>query len=167
MLGSLTPSLSSDLQENRDPLFWDDVQSDPAVHFAFSRSGIRIRLAELAASPLYRVFTGANGGFLFCDMEPTRRFYVLHAAFKQKAWGREPWEVGRRAAKTLFDEGAVALTNLQREGEWRQRPPRSFGWVALSDFEPVRDRDYRAKSWILTREMWYHSTAYGRMTRHV
>ena len=154
------------ITENRDPAFWRRIQRDPTVKFAFSRSGIKIDLAEIATNHFVRPFASENGGFLAIEMLPgSARYWDIHAAFTAGRNPREVHAVGVNMVDTLFREGAVELQVTQRADEPSHRPPLSFGWEAGSNPEPMKGRAYNAISWILTRKMWYSSTTYRRIHR--
>jgi hypothetical protein len=145
-----------------DEDFWLDLVADP--HIAPHMKNSKMTILELVALPSVRAFPGLHGAYLAVDMLPTQgRFWDIHAAFKRAGWGREALEVGRSMINALFSDGAVAITNLQKEGKWRQGAPRSFGFRPLCGFEPVKGYGFNGISSILTREMWMQSPAYRRI----
>jgi hypothetical protein len=154
------------VRESRDPVFWRNVQSDPIVNFAFSRSGFEIDLAVLVSSEYVRPFTGEHGGFIAVEMLPgSHRFWDIHAAFTADRTRAETHDVGERMVDTLFKEGAVLLQLTQRTDELSHRPPQTQGWFKGSGEEQMRGRPYHAISWLLTREMWYASPVFRRISK--
>lgn len=154
------------IKENRDPAFWREVQTDPIVNFAFSRSGVVIDLAELVQGEYVRPFTGEHGGFIAVEMLPgSWRYWDIHAAFTADRERTETYCVGAHMIDTLFKDGAVLLQMTQRTDELSHRPPQTQGWAKGSGEEIMRSRPYHAISWLLTREMWYASPVFRRISQ--
>lgn len=98
-----------------------------------------------------------RGGYLFhCR---SAGIYELHALFEPHAWGR-PTSDALKACLQSLSWRRIDVSEVR--GNWRSRPPRSFGFRAVGDFAPhLTGLDL--KPWILTREAWEASPARRRM----
>lgn len=101
-----------------------------------------------------RVLKGEHGGFFLAQIDPLGRVHELHAAFRPEGWGDEP---GRLLKRFLAEDGWDVILATEVEGNWRSRPPKSFG------FRPAGPFAGQFRTWILTRAAWEQSPARRRM----
>ena len=143
-------SLHSVLLINRDPAFWIDVASHPEVSkrlLGFDPEMIR----GFVANPNILPLASTNGGFLFCRLDNLGRCWELHTLFKPEGWGREALLAAKDAATMIFEDGDAIIT-YEIEGDYRSRPPKTFGFKPLGPFRPGLGKNLR--SWLLSREDW-------------
>lgn len=140
---------------NRDPAFWRWVTQSPEVQSQPLMGGdISTLLQNQFVTPL----ASANGGYLFGRMDGLGRVFELHAMFRREGWGREALTT-LKAALVHIDADVILATEI--DGNWRSRPPKSFGFTTAADFAPT-PYGPQARTWILTRERWTASPAYRR-----
>lgn len=130
------------IREDRDPTFWRE-SCEPGLDLGFLESP---RVVPLAST---------NGGYFFVQIDGLGRVFDLHAAFKPQGWGKEASDTLKASLALLTGWQVVSVSEV--EGNWRSRPPRSFGFRPASGFSG----GYR--SWILTRDAWEASPARRRM----
>lgn len=130
------------IREERDPAFWRAC-CEPGLDLGFLTSD---RVTPLAS---------ANGGYFFVRIDGLGRVYDLHAAFKPAGWGKEASATLKASLRLLTGWQAISVSEV--EGNWRSRPPRSFG------FSPAGGFSGGYRSWILTRDAWEASPARRRM----
>jgi hypothetical protein len=150
------------IREDRDCTFWQEVYEHPAVKEAASM-GHEVDVAALLAAPCVHPLRGANGGFLFVQLDGTGRIWEFHTAFKPEGWGREVATALKHAIQWAFDRGGQLVTTYEVEGNWRSQPPRSFRFKACGDFEPAEGFTQRFRTWALTKPDWRASPAFQRM----
>jgi hypothetical protein len=135
------------IHENRDPAFWAEIASHPSVEpnlgGPFDPS--------VVLHPSVMPYASENGGYLLLKLDVFARLWDLHAAFRPAGWGRE----ASRTLKAVLDRlpGWQVITVSEVEGNWRSRPPRSFG------FQTAGQMTDGYRTWILTRERWEASPA--------
>lgn len=138
----------------RDPSFWRPICEHPEVKPHVSLGSEHDWLTPLLENPRVLPFIGERGGYFLVDMAHGR-IWDLHAAFLPSGWGKDASATLKRLLGAL--RGWDAVTSLEVEGNWRSRPPRSFGFRPAA---PMRD-GYRTH--VLTRTAWEASPAFRRM----
>lgn len=139
------------IREDRDPAFWRRVTSHRSV--APYLGGLFD--VEHVRNPIVKPLRSENGGYLFVRIDGLGRVWDLHAAFLPAGWGREAAGALKAALEHLSGWQVVSVSEV--EGNWRSRPPRSFG------FRPAGPLSGGYRSWILTRDAWEASPARRRM----
>lgn len=131
-----------------------DAMKHPRVwpHVSLGHEGDWV--GPLMANPSVVKFAGEHGGYMFHGRCSLGRAYDLHAAFAPEGWGREANAVLKRALREL--DGWDIITATEVDGNWRSRPPRSFGFRPAG---PMRD-GFRVHH--LTRTAWEQSPAFRR-----
>lgn len=142
---------------DRDEVFWRSVCEHPDVE-PWVSLGIKTDwLAPLLGAAHVQPFRSEHGGYFLVKMDPLGRLWDLHAAFTPEGWGAE---ASSTLKATLRDLGGWDLiTSTEVGGNWRSRPPRSFG------FRPSAPAHGGYRTWILTRAAWEASPAYRRMEK--
>lgn len=135
------------IREERDPTFWDAVAQHPEVR-AGALLGLPLSLAEVVQNPSVTPLAAEHGGYLFCRLD-WGRVYELHSLFTPEGWGREALVAAKQSLALMWDRGMQVLTTYEVEGNWRSRPPLSFGFQPAGDFAPAFGCSL--KTWILTR----------------
>lgn len=136
------------IREERDPGFWEAVASHPAVG---PHMGGRVDWAALVGNPAIMPFACEGGGYIIARLDALGRAWDLHAAFRPEGWGRTA-NAALKAALNRLGPWAI-ITATEVEGNWRSRPPRSFG------FRPAEAGRDGYRTWVLTREAWERSPA--------
>lgn len=113
----------------------------------FAREAVGDLLLPLAAE---------HGGFIFAPRDALGRVVELHTLFTPEGWGREAAMAGKQALAMVFDRYDLVVT-YERVGDWRTRPPRSFGFKPCGGDFDMNDTTWRL--WQLSREMWRASPA--------
>lgn len=151
------------IAEQRDPAFWRAVAAHPAVepHVSLGRS---FDIGEVVVHPGVTPIASEHGGYLFLRLDELGRIFEWHALFTPEGWGREALLTAKEALERMFALGAVMVTMVEVEGNWRSSPPLSFGWKPLGGFEPD-GRGNSFKSWFLTVDAWRASPARKRNLR--
>lgn len=139
----------------RDPAFWRPVCEHPDVKPRVDHGGEGDWLPGLLESPLCLPFRGEHGGYFLVRSDHLGRVWDLHAAFAPEGWGRD----ANRTLKALLGSlGAWdVITVHEVAGNWRSRPPKSFGFRVAADFRG------ELRTWVLTRAAWEASPAHRRM----
>ncbi|MEO8927303.1 MAG: hypothetical protein ABI306_09080 [Caulobacteraceae bacterium] len=146
------------IREERDPAFWVEIASHPAVTGAIM--GLRAdQIAAFAPNPAIIPLASDNGGFLFCRMDQIGLTLELHTLYRPAGWGREVATAGKEALQWVFRTYQV-ITTYEMETNPQSRPPRSFGFVAAGEFQQTPVGSLRA--WVLTRAAWESSPAHRR-----
>jgi hypothetical protein len=147
------------IHEDRDREFWRNVYEHPEVkpHVGL---GHDLDVAALAAHPGVIPLRSEHGGFFFVRLDSLGRVYELHTLYTPEGWGREVHLAAKQAFNRMFAGGAQVITTQEVEGHRASQPPRSFGFVACGDFEPVPHLNVALRSWVLTRTAWEASPAY-------
>ncbi len=150
--------VSSTIREERDPEFWGEIASHPAI------AGAMMGLTPaqvVAASQREQIVPLAsdNGGFFFCRMDQIGMIAELHTLYRPAGWGREVALAGKQALEWVFREFQVIVTH-EVEANPRSRPPRSFGFVQAGDYQASPVGAIRAR--VLTRAAWECSPAHRR-----
>jgi hypothetical protein len=135
--------------------FWRDVALHPDVQPHVSLGLDVDWWTPLLAHPSVKAFESQNGGYFFAQLDPLGRVWELHAAFKPAGWGREASQTLKAALRDLRGWDVVMASEVA--GNWRSRPPKSFG------FRPTAPFEGQFRTWILTRDAWERSPARGRM----
>lgn len=143
------------IREDRDLAFWTDVFNHPAVRPHVSMDGDLDWLPALVASERVTPLRTDGGGFLFLQLDALGRTLELHAAFLPEAWGAQVSQALKAALTRL--EGWDLIVVSEVAGNWRSRPPRSFG------FRPAAEMAGQFRTWTLTRAAWEQSPARRRM----
>jgi hypothetical protein len=136
----------------RDPAFWQPIIDHPLVKPHVSLGSDVDWLSVLLDSPMCVPFRGEAGGYFLVRM--AHGTWDLHAAFEPRGWGRDANVTLKRAL------GAVEwdlIVSLEVDGNWRSRPPRSFG------FRPAEPMRSGLRLYHLTRAAWEASPAFRRM----
>lgn len=107
------------------------------------------------ANPAVTPLATDDGGYLFVRMDPLARVFDLHAAFRPSGWGKVAAQALKASLRLLTGWDVVCATEVA--GNWRSRPPRSFG------FRPAGPMAGGFRTWVLTRERWEASPARARM----
>lgn len=142
----------------RDPAFWERVASHPAV--APSLMGIEPQhFAVEAVGELLLPLASEHGGFVFVPRDAMGRVVELHTLYTPEGWGREAAMAGKAALAVVFDRYDLVLT-YERIGDWRTRPPRSFGFRPCGEAFEMYDTQWR--TWQLSREGWRVSPVFSR-----
>lgn len=146
-----------DLVEDRDPAFWRWVADHPDVQASGVIGGPGL-MESLVAREDITPLRGEHGGFLFVCLGDT---YDLHAIFRPEGWGWETNRLLKQALVMIFDRGTSQITVSEVGGNWRSRPPRSFGFRPMGDF--TFSHGFALRPWTLTRAAWESSPARRRM----
>lgn len=135
----------------RDPKFWTEVAEHPAVapHVLFGHSGLL--MAEVVQNPRVLPFRSEHGGYLFVKLDGLEKVFELHSLFTPEGWGREAYETAAYAFATIFITAHMVVT-YEVEDNPKSRPPKTFGFVPVSDFSDVEFG--RVRTWILTQQAW-------------
>jgi len=137
---------------DRDPAFWRWVLADPEVSKGLLGADPE-QVIQLLAQPHVKPLASENGGYVFIQMDQRGRAFELHSLFRPEGWGRETLLSGKQAARQMFSSGAKLLMTHEVEGQWRTRPPRSFG------FAPAGEPEDGRRTWVLTQLAWNASPA--------
>lgn len=149
--------------EQRDPSFWRDVAADPAV--APSLFGIEPEaLDAVIEHPCVLPLASENGGMLFTSRCGFAKVWELHTLYKPQGWGREVLNAAKQAFRRMFGDGAEMVFTHEQVGNWRSRPPRSFGFKPQG--APFESALGTFRLWVLTRDAWGASPACQRMESH-
>lgn len=143
----------------RDPAFWFDVASHPAVMgtvFGLDAASVALCATEDAYLPL----ASDNGGFLFCRLDGVGFVRELHTLFTPEGWGREVHTAAKEAFEWVFRTAQV-VTTFETENNPRSQPPRSFGFVVCGPWQDTIIG--RMRGWALTKTAWQASPARRRM----
>lgn len=147
------------IREERDPAFWERVASHPAC--AAALMGIEPRhFAAEAVAELHIPLASENGGFIFVPRDAFGRVAELHTVFTPEGWGREAALAGKQALQIVFELFDLVIT-YERVGDWRTRPPRSFGFKPCGDAFEMSEATWR--TWQLSRDSWRGSPAHARV----
>lgn len=147
----------------RDPKFWTEVASHPAVAPALYGMAPET-FGALAGRPDVLPVAGAHGGFLLSRIDALGFVAELHTLFTPEGWGREAHDVGMAMFDLAFGPaGFRMLTTFEVEGRKTSRPPRSAGFVAAGDWRASPLGQLRL--WILTAEAFGVSPAYQRRAK--
>lgn len=147
----------------RDPEFWRRIASHPKVAGLLDMGNADI--GEIAQMPAVFPLATRNGGFLICALDASQCIYELHALFTPEGWGREVNQAGKSAMRFLFDRGAHLVVISEVEGNWRSRPPKSFGYKQCGEFAMSPVLGKRVRIWSLSSKDWFSSPAYLRGLR--
>lgn len=139
----------------RDEGFWRPVIEHPEVAPHVSLGSDLDWLPVLLGSPDCLPFACEHGGYFFVQTAPLARLWDLHAAFLPSGWGRAAHDLLRTSLRRL--RGWDLITVSEVSGNWRSRPPRSFG------FRPAAPEQDGFRTWVLTRTAWEQSPAFRRM----
>lgn len=147
------------IREDRSE-FWSRIAEHPDVkpHVTLGQA---FDFNTLVQHPDVTPLRSDNGGYLFHRLDGLGRLYDLHALYHPSGWGKEASAALKSALAWMFDRGAEGITALEVAGNWRSRPPRSFGF--RPDGEPQTTLGHVMRPWILTRDAWEQSPARRRM----
>jgi hypothetical protein len=148
------------IREDRDPVFWQGVATHPEVwpHISLGHS---LDLGAFVQRSTVTPLRAEHGGFLFVRLDALARVYELHTMFTPEGWGREVLLAAKEAFREMFHRGAQLISTFEVSGNWRSRPPKSFGFEPCGDFAPAFDHHLR--TWALTQAAWDASPARRRM----
>ena len=145
----------------RDPRWWVDVASHPAVAATLFGANPEV-VGQVVVSPTVLPLAAVNGGFFFARLDVMGLVRELHTMFRPEGWGREVHQAAKEAFEYVFGTGCQVIVTYQVEGNERSQPPRSFGFVLAGDYRPI-DTGAVVRSWVLTRQAWEASPAHRRM----
>lgn len=135
----------------RDPAFWRPICEHPAVKPHVSLGFEGDWLTPVLESRRCLPWASVNGGYFLFQADFNDRVWDLHAAFRPEGWGREAHDL---LIAVLACPIWSLMTVTEVEGNWRSRPPRSFGF-----------RQAGPCLWFLTRAAWEQSPAFKRMLK--
>lgn len=135
--------------------FWRSVAEHPQVKPHVSLGLDVDWWTPLLNHPAVRVIEGAHGGYFLAQLDPLGRVYELHAAITPEGWGRAAGELLKGALTSLAAWDVILVSEVA--GNWRSRPPKSFG------FRPAGPFEGQFRTWVLTRHAWESSPARRRM----
>lgn len=141
-----------EIVEDKDPAFWLDIVSHPAL--AHMRAG-QDPAAILPALDRAIALRSAHGGFLFFPADSFGRAYEMHTLFTPEGWGREAFHAAREAFDLMFDRADLVLTHQTDHPQ--SRPPKTFRFAPLGEFTPTPHGPIRL--WMLSRDAWLGSPA--------
>lgn len=143
------------IREERDPAFWERIASHPVC--AEALMGVEPRFfAEAAVAEPLLPLASEHGGLVFVPRDGFGRVLELHSLYTPEGWGREVLFASKAAFRLVFERADLVLT-YERVGNWRTRPPRSFGFRPVGD-EFVRD-GVSWRLWQLSRDGWVSAPA--------
>lgn len=143
------------IREERDPAFWLEIASHPAL--AGALMGLDpVQVAEVCQRPNILPLASENGGFFFGRMDGLGAVLELHTLYRPKGWGREVATAGKAALALVFSQAQAVMTFELRDNR-RSQPPRSFGFEQAADWESSAIGE--ARVWVLTRRAWEASPA--------
>jgi hypothetical protein len=148
--------------EQRDEAFWRGIFTDPDVAPAlFGRSPDAV--LEMISHPGVLPLATKNGGLLFISRDAFGKVFELHSAYKRAGWGREVLFAAKAAFTRLFESGALVVFTQECVGNWRTRPPLSFGFRPCG--EPFENDIGAFRLWMLTQEAW--AASHGSRKREI
>ncbi len=150
------------IRVERDPDWWADVASHPAVQGTLFGSADAV--GAVALNPAVLPLAADNGGFFFARMDVAGFALELHTLFRPKGWGREVHGAAKEAFEYVFARGCQVVVTYQVEGNERSQPPRSFRFVQAGEYRHAGDAAARFRAWVLTKSAWEDSPAHRRMT---
>lgn len=141
-----------------DRQFWIDVAEHPAVapHVLFGLSGLAI--GDVIEHPSVQTFRAEHGGYLFVKLDGLGRVFELHSMFTPEGWGREALLTAKAAFASIFETASLVVT-YEVSGNWRSRPPKSFGFTPAGEFADSPQIGLPCRTWVLTSEAWNASPA--------
>lgn len=145
-----------EIYEQRDPAFWRAVVSHPAVEGALLGHNPDF-LDGLIANPAVLPLASKHGGLVFVGRDAFGKVYELHSMFTPEGWGREVSACAKQAFERIFDAGADLVFTHEQVGQWRTRPPKSFGFVTMG--EPFEHELGCFRLWGLSALNWQKSVA--------
>ena len=149
----------SAIREERDPEFWGEIASHPAIQGAMM--GLTpVQVAAASQRPQIVPLASDNGGFFFCRMDQIGMIAELHTLYRPAGWGREVARAGKEALEWVF-RAVQIVTTYQIEANPLSQPPRSFGFVQAGEWQKTAVGS--ARMWVLTRAAWEASPAHKRM----
>jgi hypothetical protein len=144
------------IREERNLGFWRAICEHPGVKPWVSLGVQADWLPALVESPRCLPLACSSGGYFLVRSDLNPAVWDLHAAFRPEGWGK----VAHDALQAVLSLGGWDLITVSEvAGNWRSRPPRSFG------FRPAAQMGAETRTWILTRNAWEQSPAYRRMER--
>lgn len=148
------------LRIERDPHFWTEVASHPALATALYGLPPAF-IGQIVQNPRLTPLAAQHGGVFVSPLDAVGFLYEVHAMFTPEGWGREAYEASAETAMALFASGAQVISSLEIRDNARSRPPRSFGSVPVGDWRETQIGEGRC--WILTRDAWEGSPARKRL----
>lgn len=103
----------------------------------------------------------AGGGIIYVDKPDG---HELHIMFLPQEWGK-PVSVAVKKSLDSKARSGVSVIVREQEGYWKSRPPRSYGFVPVGDFE-ISTHPRRLRKWMLTPEAWYRSPVGRKYNEH-
>jgi hypothetical protein len=153
--GSGQEQIVNSIRVERDPAFWREVFDHPEVGGVLR--GYDVDIGPALAHDAVIPFASQHGGYLFVRLDVLSRVYEIHAAYTPEGRGREAHEALKEALETIKADVIVAMETDNP----MSRPPLTFGFRAVGEFEPSPIGDVR--TWVLTRDAWEASQARRRM----
>ena len=145
--------------EQRDLQFWRGLLCDPDVAPALFGQGPSLIL-DLLENPAVLPLATRNGALLFVSRCGFGKVFELHSFYRRAGWGREVLLAAKACFRRLFDEGACLVFTHEIVGQWRTRPPKSFGFRPMG--EPFENEFGVFRMWALTADAWAASPACAR-----
>jgi hypothetical protein len=143
------------IQINRSEAFWRPITEHPAIkHHLDLGTGVDWLPTVLASDDVLPL-ASSHGGYFLHRLDPYGHLWDLHAAFSPEGWGRVANATLKAAL--LFLPAWQLVTASEVGGNWRSRPPKSFG------FRPAGPLEGWSRTWFLTRSAWEASPARRRM----
>lgn len=141
------------VQVNRSEAFWRPIIDHPDIRRHLDLGTGIDWLPAILENPNVLPIATDHGGYFFHAL--THGLWDLHAAFTPDGWGK----TANRALKAslgLLGPWQI-VTASEVGGNWRSRPPKSFGFRPAGPFEGW------SRTWFLTRTAWEASPARRRM----
>lgn len=138
---------------DRSEAFWRPITDHPDIkHNLDLGTGIDW-LPTVIQNPDVLPFASEHGGYFLHRL--TDGLWDLHAAYQPEGWGREANQTLKAVLGRLPNWQIVTASEVG--GNWRSRPPKSFGFRPAGPFEGW------SRTWFLTRTAWEASPARRRM----
>lgn len=147
------------IREERDPAFWERIASHPACAPALHGVEPEHFATEAVQHPMLPL-ASEHGGFVFVPRDAFGRTVELHTLYTPEGWGREAAAAGKAALQRVFETYDLVIT-YERDGDWRTRPPRSFGFRPCGSAFEMNGNTWRL--WALSADGWRASPSCQRM----
>jgi len=115
------------IRVERDPVWWTDIASHPAV--IGTLNGVApATVGSLAARADIMPLASEHGGFMFVRQDAFGFVCELHTLFTPEGWGREVAAAAKEAFNAVFLCHYQAVVTLEVRANPRSQPPRSY-WL--------------------------------------